>query len=43
MNLDEMMQDVSDIAHAEIERNKALDSQRSVNTEYLRLIGRLEK
>lgn len=42
MTLDEMMADVADIAHAEIERNKALDSKRSPDTEYLRLIGMVE-
>lgn len=42
MTIDEMMQEVADIAHAEIERNRALDSQRSPDTEYLRLIGMVE-
>ena len=42
MNLDEMeavIAEAHDAIHQEIESNKALDSQRSVDTEHLRLIG----
>ena len=42
MNLDEMealLAEARDAIHTEIERNKALDSKSSVNTEHLRLIG----
>lgn len=38
MSIDEMMSEVAEIAHAEIERNRALDSK-SADSEYLRLIG----
>jgi len=42
MKLDEMeavIAEAHDAIHKEIESNKALDSQRSVDTEHLRLIG----
>jgi hypothetical protein len=38
MSIDEMMSEVAEIAHAEIERNKALDAK-GADSEYLRLIG----